>query len=299
MFQTKNFQSRKSSNKFEDYFDCIYIINLPNERDKIKTLTRTFNSKNIKYKIIDGVLIKTDKKYMKYYQRWLYQKNLDNKYMNKFIFDENIYLRKNIDLQNKFKTKSKCWNHWNNIGKHEKKPLYEKTKIKLESQLGNLIAHMNAIKDAIYENYERILILEDDIYIHNNYETLHLSLVDKIKNYDILYFGGIQKKWDNININNKYYNAKDTYGGFAYALKNNIFKILFELMEDLVYPLDKYLIEIQKISKKCFVSYPNIFITDLENGKIHRKRDFLKYAKHFKWKIDNYKIDNYKIPKIE
>ena len=70
-------------------------------------------------------------------------------------------------------------------------------------------------------------------------------------------------------------------------------------MEDLVYPLDKYLIEIQKISKKCFVSYPNIFITDLENGKIHRKRDFLKYAKHFKWKIDNYKIDNYKIPKIE
>ena len=36
---------------------------------------------------------------MKYYQRWLYQKNLDSKFLNKFIFDEKLYLKKNPDVK--------------------------------------------------------------------------------------------------------------------------------------------------------------------------------------------------------
>ena len=48
------------------------------------------------------------------------------------------------------------------------------------------------------------------------------------------------------------------------------------------------LLNLQYTLKSCYVSYPNIFITDLENGKIHRKRDTEKYSKHFRWKLDNY-----------
>ena len=286
----KSKPQKKKTNEFKEYFDCIYIINLPDERDKITEITTIFNANRIKYKVVDGVNAKSDRKYMKYYQRWLYQKNLDDKFMNKFIFDEKLYLNKNPDLVG-LNNKSKCWNHWMKEGKKSNRNLYDKSNILLESQLGNLIAHMNVIKDAKYESYNNILILEDDVFIHNNYNQLHLDLINKINNnYNLLYYGGIQKKWNGINIENNFYKANNTHGGFAYAIKSNIFEELINRMNELVDPLDKLLIKLQKILKACYVSYPNIFITDLENGKIHRKRALNKYSKHFKWKLDNYKM---------
>jgi GR25 family glycosyltransferase involved in LPS biosynthesis len=280
----------KKSNRFNDYFDCVYIINLPNERDKIDKLTNIFNDNRVKYKIIDGIIAKSDTKYMKYYQRWLYQKNLNEKFMNKFIFDEKLYLKKNPDLVG-LNNKSKCWIHWIKEGRNSNRKLYDKTNILLDSQLGNLIAHMNVIKDAKFENYNNILILEDDVYIHSKFNELHLELINKInKNYNLLFYGGIQKKWSEINIENNFYRANNTYGAFAYAIKSNIYEILLERMNYLVDPMDKLLVNLQNILKSCYVSYPNIFITDLENGKIHRKRDMEKYSKHFKWELDNYKM---------
>ena len=276
------------SYEFKEYFDCIYIINLPNERNKINYLTNIFNKDRIKYKIIDGILAKSDTKYMKFYQRWMYQKNLDQKFMNKFIFDEKIYLKKNQDLVG-LNNKSKCWTHWIREGRHSNRNLYDKTNILLDSQLGNLIAHMNVIRDALYENYSNILILEDDVFIHNDFNALHINLINKINNnYSLLFYGAIQKNWSDINLENNFYKANNTYGGFAYALKSNIFEVLLEKMNELVDPIDKLLLNLQYILKSCYVSYPNIFITDLENGKIHRKRDMEKYSKHFRWKLGNY-----------
>ena len=282
---------KKKTNEFKEYFDCIYIINLPDERDKISEIVNIFNANKIKYKVVDGILAKTDRKYMKYYQRWLYQKNLDSKFLNKFIFDEKLYLKKNPDLVG-LNNKSKAWNHWMKEGRKSNRYLYEQSNILLDSQLGNLIAHMNVIKDAKYENYNSILVLEDDVFIHNNYNQLHLDLVNKLNNtYNLLYYGGIQKKWSGVDVqNNNYYKANNTHGGFAYAIKSNIYDMLIENMNELVNPLDKILLNLQNILKGCYVAYPNIFITDLENGKIHRKRDLVKYSKHFKWKLDNYKM---------
>ena len=281
---------KKKTNEFKEYFDCIYIINLPDERDKISEIVNIFNANRIKYKVVDGIIAKTDRKYMKFYQRWLYQKNLDDKYMNKFIFDEKLYLKKNPDLVG-LNNKSKAWNHWMKEGRKSNRDLYEQTNILLDSQLGNLIAHMNVIKDAKYENFNTILVLEDDVFIHNNYNQLHLDLINKLSNkYNLLYYGGIQKKWSKIYIQNNFYKATNTYGGFAYAIKSNIYDILIENMNELINPLDKILLNLQNIMKGCYVAYPNIFITDLENGKIHRKRDMVKYSKHFKWKLDNYKM---------
>ena len=86
---------------FSKYFDCIYLINLPNEKFKIKKIIDIFDNKNVSYKIIDGVIVENNIKYLKYYSRWRYQKNLDEKLLNKFIFDENIYLRNNRNYINR------------------------------------------------------------------------------------------------------------------------------------------------------------------------------------------------------
>lgn len=291
--KSTNIINKSKGLKFNNYFDCIYIINLPNERFKINDMIQIFEEDNIKFKVIDGVTIENDVKYSKYLQRWEFQKNLNYKDLNKYLFDDKIYLRKNTDLK-KLKNKIQCWNHWMNEGKYDHRPLYEKTKIDLTSQIGNLIAHMNVIKDAKESNYSRILILEDDVYIHNKYNDIHDNFVKNVDKYDILYYGGIQKKWDNLIFKDGYYNSLNTYGSFAYSITDKLYDNILNEITELHLPMDKILINISKNLSNSFVIYPNIFITDLENGKIHRKRDFKKYSKHFKWKIENYRI-----PKIE
>ena len=62
------------------------------------------------------------------------------------------------------------------------------------------------------------------------------------------------------------------------------------MYEELVNPVEKCLIEIQSMSNRSYVFYPNLFITDLENGKIHRKREFSKYSKHFRWDVSKYNM---------
>lgn len=280
----------KSDLDFNVYFDCIYIINLPEERSKIKNLTEIFKNDHVPYKVIDGVNIKNNSLYSKYFLRWVYQKKLDERLLNKYIFDEKIYLRNNAELINIYKTKIDLWNHYMKFGKSENRLLYKRTNIKLLSQLGNLIAHINVLKDAIKNQYSKILILEDDVYIHKNYKELHRNLIESIKNFNLLYYGCIQKKWEEVNIEKNNYKANNSYGAFAYAVDKRIFKILLEKYEELVNPTDKCLIEISNMNYSV-VSYPNIFITDLENGKIHRKRDFTSHSKHFKWNSNNYFIN--------
>ncbi len=278
---------------FAEYFDCVYLINLPDERYKLKDIINIFDTNKIKYKIINGVYVNNniDSKYLK---RWKFQKHLDYSELNKFLFDEKIYLKNNPDLKNIISSKSSAWTHWINHGVFERRLLYDITTISLESQLGNLIAHINVLKDAIKNKYNNILVLEDDVFINKDFNEIHENIINKIPKYSILYYGGIQKKWDNINTENGFYRANNTYGGFAYALRNEYFNYILEQMEELIYPIDKLFINIQNSLENSYVIYPNIFITDLENGKIHRKRDFKKYSQHFKWKVENYII-----PKIE
>lgn len=289
----ENKQTKILNYNFSEYFDCVYLINLPDERYKLKNIINIFDTNKVKYKIIDGVYTNNNI-YSKYLKRWEFQKHLDYSELSKFLFDEKIYLKNNQDLKNILSSKSSAWKHWKNNGRFENRILYDITKISLESQLGNLIAHINVLKDAIKNKYDNILVLEDDVFINKDFNEIHENIISKIPDYSILYYGGIQKKWENINIENGFYKAENTYGGFAYALRNEYFNYILEQMEELVYPIDKLFINIQNSLENSYVIYPNIFITDLENGKIHRKRDFKKYSKHFKWKVENYII-----PKIE
>ena len=277
----------KRLDKFSDYYDCVYIINIPDERDKVNNLLTHLRELGAKIEIIDGVNAK-DFKYLKYYHRWMYQKNLKGD-VSKLMFDENIYLRKNKDLGEKYSSRIQLFNHWLKTGKKEGRKLYEKTEIKMDAQLGNLIAHINVLKHALRNKYSKILILEDDVYPNKNIDNLHEVLVKEVDNYDILYYGCIQKKWSDINFKKNIYVANNSYGSFAFALDGKMFTPLINMYEELVYPVEKCLMNIQK-RMNSFVSYPNLFITDLENGKIHRKREFSKYSKHFRWDVSKYNM---------
>lgn len=275
-------------------FDMIYIINLEKDRKKVQPLLKKFDSHNVKYQVSDGVDAKASN-YIKYFNRWLYQKDNSKYKLTKLLFDFEIYKRKNPDLEDKGITnKIRAWNHWTKNGFKEGRKLYEKTNIQNVSQLGCVLAHNRAILDAMKNGYNNILILEDDIYLDDKFFEKVENIFNNIPKWDILYFGASQKKWEGINLNNKnvYYNANNTLGTFAYGLNKSLFRPLTEYSMELIDSIDKCL-QIFHHFNSCFVLYPNIIITNLENSKIHRSRDIQIYSKIYKWDLDNFDLEFY------
>lgn len=85
--------------------------------------------------------------------------------------------------------------------------------------IGLNIAQSNIFKDAIYNNYEYILILEDDISFKNEYYKVLYKIFEKYENNDIIYLG-FSNNEPNIN---KYLDLTDIiYNYKIYKPKNNI-----------------------------------------------------------------------------
>ena len=281
----------KYENFLNEYFDQIYVINMPSDIQKRTNIKKQLDEFKIKFKFMRGIDVKNDINYKRYLNRWYYQKGVISS-INKNIFDENIYLRKNKDLNLNIKNRIQAWSHYKSHGIMEQRKLYEKSEIKNTSQLGCLLAHLEILTDAIESNYKRILILEDDVYLHKDFNNLFKAKVTDIANWKILYLGACQKRWNNIKIMENFYLSNNTFGGFSYGIDSSVFNILRIMLLEFILPVDECLKNMQKIFKqKCYVIYPNLIISDLENSRIHRKRLMEKYSKVFKWDLNNYKLN--------
>jgi hypothetical protein len=165
---------------------------------------------------------------------------------------------------------------------------------------GHIHSFINILKDSIIKNYEKILILESDIYFSINFT----KEIEKIRhiNYKLLYLGASQHKWYNHKhlIKNEFYPAYETYGTFALCLDNSILTEYLHILEKKEKPSDTCLLELQKKYKnECFVYYPNIIICDLTKSSTSGERNQAQYMEKFKWDR-SYVIDenyNYEIEK--
>ena len=139
-----------------------------------------------------------------------------------------------------------------------------KKKTKLNpGQLGCLLSHQNILKDAIKNNYNNILVLEDDILFHkefhNEFKKKYKYLIDREKNYDLIYLGAHQKhNWKDIKLNRHYYNSKKLDGTFAMIINKSLFNSIFERANKLDKPIDRILYYYFQEQKKSFCFNPNI-----------------------------------------
>lgn len=94
--------------------------------------------------------------------------------------------------------------------------------------LGCVLSHLWCIQNAVYNNYDRFIIFEDDIVFHKNFNNLFKKIVDSyIQNIDLLMLGALDI---NLNTNLKnftndeviYYPTNNIAGAHA-----NIYKLEF------------------------------------------------------------------------
>ena len=155
----------RNKNDINNYFDKIYLINMKDDYEKYNRTETILNSYGIEFKLITGIDVNNTNN--NYINRWLYQINKTN--LSRKNFDYKSYLSNNPSIKGIFKSSTgleplhKC---------RSKKgfKVYKKSEIKNSAQLGCLLSHVTAIQDAIDNNYEKILILEDDNYYHKNFK---------------------------------------------------------------------------------------------------------------------------------
>ncbi len=258
--------------------DNIYVINMKKDKERLSNFKKQVNSL-FKYEIWEGVDV-TSPRYTDVFNSWL-SKTHNISYDT---FNWKYYVERYKDLRDAgILTKSKAWWHWNNYGKKELRTCNLDNEIVNKGQLGCLLSHLEILKDAKKNNYESILILEDDIIVSKYYDnnTL-LKISEYFKKHDFIYVGAGQHNWDNIIINKDSYIANNTTGTFAYIVQKNMYDRLIKELYKLKKPIDQYYIDLQNI-EQFLVVYPNLFYCNLEHSNIGESRNNKVWYKKFKW----------------
>ena len=164
--------------------------------------------------------------------------------------------------------------------------------------LGCYLSHINCIIDANLNKYSRILILEEDFLIINNYNYEINCLIKNIPdNWDLVYFGKKQKEIQSVNKINDYLYIpnKKTYATHAMYLKNTIFNDIIKLSEAIDGPIDLELHKLQ-LTKNVYAVYKDLFISDDRDTDVQIK---LGYKKKLTWGWDMNLYKNINVIKIE
>lgn len=154
----------------------------------------------------------------------------------------------------------------------------------------------NMILDAKNRNLKRILVFQDDIIFHKEFNKLLLSHNELLNSdWGLIYLGASQHCWKKIKFENGYYIPINTDGAFAFGINSVLFDQLLELISTSSLPFDSGpLSYLQKLyPNRCFVLYPNLIISDVTDSDCRISRNQELISQKFRWNHQNYDFDFY------
>ena len=162
-----------------------------------------------------------------------------------------------------------------------------------KNAIGCLLSHLEIIKNAKENNYNRILIFEDDVILCNNF----LNKIKKIsyKDWNLMYLGSSQFDWSEIKIENNFYKCNKTLGTFAYCINSDIFDKLLLIVENGKKSIDNLLSDFQQKNERCFTFYPNIVISNVNDSEIREKKTIYDYANICRWSLKDFKLESLRV----
>lgn len=146
-----------------------------------------------------------------------------------------------------------------------------KTKISTSGHFACLLSHIKAIEIAKNRCYTSIMILEDDVFLCDNF----INELEKLKipNYDVIYLGGIINKKKIFF--SKWAKANKILGTYGYILNSNMFDLMLVELNKLANYIDLFLME--KIQPTYKIILLDDFIkTNLDSSDTSNKSMMMK-----------------------
>lgn len=142
-----------------------------------------------------------------------------------------------------------------------------------KSDLGCLLSHLHIMKDIKENDYERILILEDDFELCTGFDKLFENYMSQLpQDWQWLYFGGSHFE-DPERVNENIYKVNKTLTTHAYAIKREVVDDLLNVLEsNLTGSVDSILSTLQK-KLKTYVTIPHLMYqrvgySDIQNKEV-------------------------------
>lgn len=160
------------------------------------------------------------------------------------------------------------------------------------SIIGCAISHIKIYEDIINKGYKNALILEDDIYIYDDfYDILNKAFEELPDNYDILYLGFLNffnlKK--NNNTNKNIFIPILPFGTHAYIISNKGCKILLKHLRKNIFIHIDFMINLNMNKLNVYATKKKIIYQIWDDSNNSNLNSFPKYIN---LALNKYKINN-------
>lgn len=159
--------------------------------------------------------------------------------------------------------------------------------------MGHLHSFIRIARDAIANNYKKILVLEADVIFHKNF--FDLNYKNTVEDFKVYYYGA--GKWnDNVFISSdsRFYHPNQTTGTFAIAFDQDILEECISEWSKYIEPTDVALWKVtDKYNSDCYVVSPNLIICDVATSTTTSQRSQKELSKKFNWNLNDYNVVGY------
>jgi hypothetical protein len=105
----------------------------------------------------------------------------------------------------------------------------------LKGEIGIIESHKRILNDAKNNNYNNILILEDDVEFHSNFTELFSSIQYEIPlDFDMIYIGGNLELWSPVQITQHVFKANSALALHAVGISASVYDIILSLIDHTV-----------------------------------------------------------------
>ena len=270
---------KKTANSF---FDKIYVLNLerrPDRWNKVKKSAQHFGIEIHRFNAFDG----NDKPYIAKFCEYL-----------KLPF---VNVPEKHTINSSFEFYRNYSTEMSRIAYFEKNN--QRKAIGSPGAWGYLLTMISILEDALNCNYEHILVLDDDVIFHKNFNELFENIIAQIPDeWMVLQLGALQynwgKKWINWYTDNLYICNGSSLGSHAVGMHRSIIPLVLNYCQRFNLPYDEGPLHIPKAwyPKKCLTFYPNLLIQDVSESEISNMTGQKKTMSHkdnvYRWDMEKY-----------
>ena len=167
-----------------------------------------------------------------------------------------------------------------------------------QGALGILYSALKVLLTAKLRKYNKILILEDDVYFYKDFINQFKERIKRIPEWKLLYFGTSMSEWRfkercQINKVNKYLTSKGTItGAFSIGIDCSIFNELINYIKTSIKPWDLEPLRIinQIYNSRVIVFYPYLVICQTNNSDIRGNQGNNEKKTKYGWNYKEFDI---------